>query len=225
MTFTIADLSNPPTDDADEFNEDRALYDEEASDMPTDTQSGGAHTKGAINQGRTKDGNVNIAPEDSIAPADREEIADDESPAQDGDQEPNFPARINVTIDKPGNGCLHFETLAQDGMIMIENVFFYKNTKLADAGTAELDWTRRNVYAGPPFANLDEELQVLLERYLEERGIDTAMALWVPEYVDFKEQKEYISWLSSKSSSFGLFEKHNSFAKTCNIDVKKFVDA
>lgn len=170
MTFTIADLSNPPTDDADEFNEDKALYDEEASDMPTNTQSGGAHTKGAINQGRTKDGNVKIAPEDSIAPADREEIADDESPAQDGDQEPNFPARINVTIDKPGNGCLHFETLAQDGMIMIENVFFYKNTKLADAGTAELDWTRRNVYAGPPFANLDEELQVLLERYLEERG-------------------------------------------------------
>ena len=169
--------------------------------MPTDTQSGGANTKGAINQGKSQDGNFKVAPEDRVAPADRQELADDESPADDSNQEPSFPARVNVTVEKPGNGCLHFETLAQDGMIMIENVFFYKNTKLADAGTAELDWTRRNVYAGPPFANLDEELQVLLERYLEERGIDTAMALWVPEYVDFKEQKEYIGWLSSKFTS------------------------
>ena len=169
--------------------------------MPTDTQSGGANTKGAINQGKSQDGNFKVAPEDRVAPADRQELADDEPPADDSNQEPSFPARVNVTVEKPGNGCLHFETLAQDGMIMIENVFFYKNTKLADAGTAELDWTRRNVYAGPPFANLDEELQVLLERYLEERGIDTAMALWVPEYVDFKEQKEYIGWLSSKFAS------------------------
>jgi hypothetical protein len=26
------------------------------------------------------------------------------------------------------------------------------------------------MYTGPPFGNLDEDLQVLLERYLDERG-------------------------------------------------------
>jgi len=46
---------------------------------------------------------------------------------------------------------------------------------------------------------LDEDLQLLLERYLDERGINTALALFVPDYVDFKEQREYLSWLSSKS--------------------------
>ena len=43
-----------------------------------------------------------------------------------------------------------------------------------------------------------QDLQVLLERYLEERGINTALALWVPEYIDFKEQREYLDWLASK---------------------------
>lgn len=94
---------------------------------------------------------------------------------------------------------MQIESVAQDGMINIENVSYFKNRELADGKTAELDWAKRYLYAGPPFGNLDEDLQVLLERYLEERGIDTALALFVPDYVDFKEQREYLSWLSSKS--------------------------
>jgi hypothetical protein len=39
---------------------------------------------------------------------------------------------------------------------------------------------------------------MLLERFLEERGINTQMALFIPEYIDLKEQKEYIGWLNSK---------------------------
>jgi complement component 1 Q subcomponent-binding protein len=53
------------------------------------------------------------------------------------------------------------------------------------------------MYAGPPFGNLDEDLQVLFERYLDERGINTSLALFVPDYIDFKEQKEYLSWLEN----------------------------
>lgn len=198
MTFTIADLSNLDQD-PDQLSDDRALEDEYGNDVPTDTQSGGAQTKGTINQGRTKGGNINVAPEDRIAPADREELADDESPSgEEGSQEPGFPARINVTIEKPGKGCMQIETIAEDGMIQIENVYYYQNRELADAHTVESNWAKRNLYAGPPFGNLDEDLQVLLERYLDERGIDTRLALFVPDYVDYKEQKEYLNWLSSK---------------------------
>ncbi len=42
-------------------------------------QSGGANTKGAINKGGKADGNFKVAPEDSVAPADREELSDDVS--------------------------------------------------------------------------------------------------------------------------------------------------
>ena len=41
-------------------------------------QSGGANTKGAINQGNSADGNFKIAPEDNVAPADREGLRDEE---------------------------------------------------------------------------------------------------------------------------------------------------
>ena len=189
----------------DEFD-DKALYDEEPDDIPDNAQSGGANAKGTINQGRTKGGNINVAPEDRVAPADREELMDDESAsgAEDPNTEPSFPARVNIMIEKEGKGTLQIETTAQDGEIVIDNVYYFADAALADAKTAELDWKRRNLYEGPPFGNLDEDLQVLLERYLDERGINTALALWVPEYIDFKEQREYLNWLSSKLCSFTI---------------------
>ncbi|MCJ1450639.1 hypothetical protein MMC28_000972 [Mycoblastus sanguinarius] len=200
VSFSIADL-NGADGDPDQYAEDRAMYDEDPEVIPESAQSGGANTKGAINQGRTKDGNINVAPEDRVAPADREELMDDESPSgEDANQEPSFPARINVMIEKSGKGTLQIETTAQDGEIAIDNVYYFKKAELADAKTAELDWKRRNLYEGPPFGNLDEDLQVLLERYLDERGVNTALALWVPEYIDFKEQKEYLNWLSNVKS-------------------------
>ena len=199
LTFTIADLNNMDQD-PDQL-EDRALEDEFGDDVPPDTQSGGAQSKGTINQGHTQGGNINVAPEDRVAPADRQELADDESPSgEDTSEEPGFPTRINVTIEKPGRGCVQIETIAEDGMIQIENVYYYKKPELADAQTADLNWSKRNLYAGPPFGNLDEDLQILFERYLQERGIDTSLALFVPDYVDFKEQREYLSWLSSNLS-------------------------
>ncbi|KAL8934195.1 MAG: hypothetical protein Q9211_005358 [Gyalolechia sp. 1 TL-2023] len=200
ITFSIDDLNNVEQE-ADEYS-DPALTDEEADDLAEmNAQSGGANSKGAINQGRTKGGNFAVAPEDSIAPSDRAEGSYDEpSSGQEGNQAPSFPSRLHINIEKAGKGVLQLEAVAQDGEIMIENVHYYKKAELADAKTAELDWSRRNLYAGPPFGNLDEDLQILLDRYIEERGIDTALALWIPEYIDWKEQKEYLSWLSNVKS-------------------------
>lgn len=200
VSFSIADLDNIDQDadqDADQYADDKAQYDEDESDL-TDAQSGGAQSKGTINQGRTKDGNFNIIPEDRVAPADRPELADDEPASDDEVPEPGFPARVNVTIDKGGKGVLQVETTVQDGDVMIEHISYFSKPELADAQTAELDWSKRNLYTGPPFGNLDQDLQLLLERYLDERGVNTELALWIPEYIDFKEQREYLHWLSSK---------------------------
>ena len=184
--------------DPDEYGEDKAQYDEDENEL-ADNQSGGAQSKSTVNQGRTKDGNFNVASEDRIAPADRAELGDDGLTSDvDADQDPGFPARVNVIVEKAGKGALMVETTAQDGEIMIENVYYYSKPELADAQTADLDWSKRNLYSGPPFGNLDQDLQLLLERYLDERGINTELALWIPEYIDFKEQREYLNWLSSK---------------------------
>ncbi|KAI5841286.1 mitochondrial glycoprotein [Tricharina praecox] len=179
VVFSISDL-NALSEDG--LNED-ALFDEEEPSMPRNSmQSGGAQSAAGKDNG-------------NIAVAD--DANEDEDEFGDEDEEPSFPARVNVTIEKPNQGALQVEAIAQDGMMVIENVFYHKNATLATAQTADADWERRGVYAGPPFGNLDEDLQVLLERYLDERGINTSLALFIPDYIDYKEQKEYLSWLEN----------------------------
>ncbi len=71
-----------------------------------------------------------------------------------------------------------------------EHVLLRRLRALAYGKTAELSHKAENVYPGPPFGSLDEDLQVLMERYLEERGITQALAVFVPDYIDMKEQRE-----------------------------------
>lgn len=128
---------------------------------------------------------------------------------------------MNVVIDKPGKGAMLLDTMAEDGVIQIAQVSYFANADLAIANGAEKDWTRNALYAGPPFANLDEGLQDLLERYLDERGVDASLAAFVPDYIDYKEQKEYMRWLGGKFQvpSFRLFS-----LTTCCVDLKNFVE-
>lgn len=149
--------------------EDRALADEDI-DSDSNNQAGSRYKQ---------------ASEDSM-----------EDGAQEEEQAPSFPARVNVIIEKPNKGALAVETVAQDGMIVIDNVYYYADAAHAYAKTTEKAHQRQDLYVGPPFGNLDEDLQVLLERYLDERGVNTALAIFVPDYIDMKEQKEYLSWLS-----------------------------
>jgi complement component 1 Q subcomponent-binding protein len=144
-----------------------------------------------INQGSEKD--FKVSPEDSVAESDNEMMGEDE-------HDSSFAARVNIIVEKANKGALAVEAIAQSGAILIENAYFYPDASLAHAKTADKIHERQDLYVGPPFSNLDEDLQVLLERYLEERGINTALALFVPDYIDVKEQKEYVSWLTNVKS-------------------------
>ncbi|KAL1979234.1 hypothetical protein VTN96DRAFT_6418 [Rasamsonia emersonii] len=174
VTFTVADLQN--VTEQPEF--DDALSDE--ADYADHSHS--------VNQSRSGQGNVGVHPEDRVSPADRE---------YDELGEPSFPARVNVTIEKPGAGALLIQTVAQDGVFEVEEVSYFAKPDLAHAQTAEKDWTRQSLYAGPPFENLDEDLQNYFERYLEERGINSELANVIPDYIQVKEQKEYVRWLEN----------------------------
>ncbi|KAI0123727.1 mitochondrial glycoprotein [Xylariales sp. AK1849] len=125
------------------------------------------------------------------AEAEGEEALDGE----EGDSEAAVPCRMNVVVEKDGRGALNIEALAQEGQIMVENFYYYKDAKLAHSETAEIAHQAQDAYPGPPFASLDEDLQILVERYLEERGVTQALAVFVPDYLDTKEQKEYQIWL------------------------------
>jgi len=124
----------------------------------------------------------------------------EEDDLNDEGEETSVPCRLNIVVEKPNNGALAIEAIAQDGAIVIENLFFYKDAKLAHAATAEASHDAQSVYPGPPFGSLDEDLQILMERYLEERGITQELAVFVPDYMDMKEQKEYLAWLNKVKS-------------------------
>ncbi|GLA61053.1 hypothetical protein AtubIFM54640_001561 [Aspergillus tubingensis] len=174
LTFTVSDLQN-------------LSEQEDFDDAALDEMDFGGHQP--VNQGRS--GNVSQHAEDRVAPADRE------GDELDRDLEPSFPARVNITVEKPSNGALLIQTVAQDGLFQIEEVSYFNKSDLAHAQTAEKDWTRQSMYAGPPFENLDEDLQTFLERYLDERGINAELANMIPDYIQVKEQKEYVRWLEN----------------------------
>ncbi|KAK6352694.1 hypothetical protein TWF730_009506 [Orbilia blumenaviensis] len=172
VIFSIADLNA-----IDEKLDDPSLYDQE--DIPEPGELESSTKRGANTEARS---------------------VEEDEPEYEEASEPAYPARLNITIEKSTSGALQVEAVAQDGMIIVENVHYHPSVELATAQTAEADWERRGRYVGPPFGNLDEDLQVLLERYLDERGINTALALFVPDYIDYKEQKEYVSWLKNVKS-------------------------
>jgi len=186
VRFSIADFNNPYPEHEDA---DEALMDE---DMEFgEHQSGGANTKGAINQGNSADGNFKIAPEDNVAPADREGLRDEED-----NSEPAFPANVNVLISRPGKkNALRINLVSDSGAFNVQSVTHLPSADMPEAQIADEPLSSEKMYSGPPFPQLDEDLQVLLESYLAERGVDTELAIFIPEYIDVKEQKEYLGWL------------------------------
>lgn len=174
VSFSIADITN-----YDPFAEESALEDEELGDEQLQDASGagGASSKQAGRQQQDED-------------------VDDEL---DMDEETAAPINLSIVVEKPGkaSGALNIDATAQDGNIVVENMFFYEDAKVAKVDSPEAAQKRADVYPGPPFGSLDEDLQVLMERFLEERGVTQAMAVFVPDYVDVKEQREYLRWLGN----------------------------
>ncbi|KAG0254207.1 hypothetical protein BG011_005895 [Mortierella polycephala] len=121
---------------------------------------------------------------------------DDEKEEEESDDESlTFPVRCLITISKPNAGSIAVDTIAQDGAFIVESISNIKDSALACASTAEADWEKRGLYSGPPFAELDEDLQIAFEKFLEERQINGDLANFVPNYVFHKDQIEYTRWL------------------------------
>ncbi|KAG8624882.1 hypothetical protein KVT40_006633 [Elsinoe batatas] len=152
---------------AEEAEADAAMYDDEAGS--------GAGSEGKIRQ----------APED--------DLESDEY----GSQSPVIVA-VDVQVSRPGKGAILLETeLDPSGQFYIKHVAFYPTPELAEGKTADDQIAQRNLYTGPPFVELDENLQALFDEYLKERGINESMGVFIPNYIDQKETQEYVKWLEN----------------------------
>ncbi|KAI3402025.1 hypothetical protein diail_3999 [Diaporthe ilicicola] len=138
------------------------------------------------------DGDSALGDEEGARSQENEDVDDAE-----GVNEPNVTCRLNIVVEKPGKGALNIEAIAQDASIIVENMYYYNDPAIAHSSSAEADHKSRDVYPGPPFGTLDEDLQLLMEGFLDERGINSTLAVFVPDYMDMKEQREYLAWLNN----------------------------
>jgi len=177
VSFSIADITS-----YDPYGQDPALEDEEAFDDETNMQNS------------NKQSHVQSTGGARSAPAE-EDIEGEE----DEFDEPPTPISLSILVEKPGKagGALTIDASAANGNIQVENLHYWDDVSVAKAEGPEATHKRAELYPGPPFGTLDDDLQVLMERYLEERGITQALAVFVPDYVDVKEQKEYVRWLNN----------------------------
>lgn len=80
----------------------------------------------------------------------------------------------------------------------MQNISFYKDGALATDLSADADWRRRGLYIGPQFDHLDVNVQEEFDDFLAQRGVDQNLAMFLPEYAEYKEQKVRVV-----SSTFG----------------------
>ncbi|KAI8612342.1 mitochondrial glycoprotein [Chytriomyces sp. MP71] len=117
----------------------------------------------------------------------------------ESDVEETFSVNVTVLIEKKvgttDHGALELNATIQENAFFIDSVSFNPSSSLMSDQSAEGDWQRRGRYGGPVFQDLDEALQDQFHDFLRERGFDEALAEFVPQYIDFKEQGEYVEWL------------------------------
>ncbi|KAH9924087.1 mitochondrial glycoprotein [Fomitopsis serialis] len=150
---------------------------------------------------RRKFGNETIRLMFSIADIQNEQESEFEQ-GEEGEQTPeeqpihSYPIRCSISITKAGaDGAVNVDALCQEGAFLVDNISFYKDAAVGTELTAEADWKRRGLYIGPQFDTLDVTVQEEFEHWLRERGIDEELSTFIPEYSEFKEQKEYVGWL------------------------------
>ncbi|KAI8976534.1 mitochondrial glycoprotein [Pilobolus umbonatus] len=112
-------------------------------------------------------------------------------------RESSFPVRATISIRKEGKGTLVLELTALDGSLDIHTVRYFREGEIdpEQITSQNIREKRQDLYMGPDYDSLDEDFQTTFIAYLEERGIDTALASFLPDYIDYKERKEYVNWL------------------------------
>ncbi|KAL3230999.1 Mitochondrial acidic protein MAM33 [Nakaseomyces bracarensis] len=115
----------------------------------------------------------------------------------------NF-ANVTVVVSKEGTSTLSFELLMniQEGSFYVDSITPFESEELALSESADAEAKRDAIYHGPPFSNLDEQLQESLEVYLESRGINEDLAGFIGTYSEFKENNEYVDWLKKMKNFF-----------------------
>jgi len=108
---------------------------------------------------------------------------------------------LTIDVSKPATpeaGALtFFASIDLDGEIQINELEYSKDGTMLKSPSAQSEYARSELYTGPRFFDLDESVQEAFSSYLNERGFNTELSDFIQEYSEWKEQKQYLQWLSN----------------------------
>ena len=98
-----------------------------------------------------------------------------------------------VVVQKPGKS----HKLVVEAFIGVVSGVDIRNVHYA-AADADLDTLGHKAdYTGPVYDELDEDLRAGFEDYVTSLGIDFEFASAAFQFADYKENQEYVNWLSN----------------------------
>ena len=121
---------------------------------------------------------------------DAEEEEDVEEPGGNG-------VRFTITATKAGKSVV-WNCVSRDESVTIQGVGMTNEDVDLVQKTSGIS---ENLYQGPDFTELAEDLQDAFHEYLsEELGVDSDLAVFIAMYTDYKEQCQYVHFLSDVQS-------------------------
>jgi complement component 1 Q subcomponent-binding protein len=114
-------------------------------------------------------------------------INEEEEEEETDDELPGIRFKVHISSKKDNQG-LEFDCLASSH-VTVESMSFLND--INDANNEE----NSKRYLGPDFIDLEPDLQEQFYEFLAQHHIDDDLARFIVEYADFKEQKEYLSFL------------------------------
>ncbi|KAJ2081606.1 Mitochondrial acidic protein mam33 [Coemansia sp. RSA 988] len=107
----------------------------------------------------------------------------------------DFPIHFTATFSKPDAPVFYMELESSEGEIGVDHMRFMPDEATATGTDMASEWVRGQAYCGPIFGQLSDDLKENIDAFLSERNIDTALTLFMQDYIEFKEQSEYLTWL------------------------------
>ncbi|KAJ2127768.1 Mitochondrial acidic protein mam33 [Coemansia sp. RSA 921] len=107
----------------------------------------------------------------------------------------DFAIGFTATISKNTTHMLFLELESNEGEVGVNHMRFLSNKDVSDISGMNLEWVRQKAYCGPLFGQLSDDLKENIDAFLAERNIDTGLTLFMQDYIEHKEQSEYLNWL------------------------------
>ena len=124
-----------------------------------------------------------------------EEDVEDPDNADDAQEDEEEPASVRCTVSATKGGkTLFVVCIAQDSMIRIQSTAMAG--AVTDIDALHSSGVDSNLYQGPEFTELAEDLQDAFHGYIEEYlGVNNDVAAFVAMQFDYKEQCQYVKFL------------------------------